>query len=74
MYSNNYCNTIKEEENMSRRNKKESNARVGNVTVGRKPKKRETIHIGEKVVIQNNGKIDSQTIVSLGTFNGDLYL
>lgn len=39
----------------------------------RKPKKGETIRIGEKVTVQNNGKVGSQTIISLDTFNGDLF-
>lgn len=44
------------------------------IIVGRKPKKGETIRIGKKIGIQNNGNVDSQTIVNLGTVNGDLYL
>lgn len=42
--------------------------------VDRKPQKGETIRIGEKVAIQNNGDVGSQTIVNLDTVNGDLYL
>lgn len=44
------------------------------IIVRRKPKKGETICIGENVSVQNNGNIGSQTIVNLGTVNGDLYL
>lgn len=43
------------------------------MVVRRKPKKGETIHTGENVVIQNNG-IGSQTIVNLDTVSGDWYL
>ena len=44
------------------------------VIVGREHQKGETIRIGEKIGIQNNGDVGSQTIVNLGTVNGDLYL
>ena len=37
------------------------------VNVRRKPKKGETINVGGKVFIQNNGNIGSQTIVNLRT-------
>lgn len=44
------------------------------IVVRRKPKKGETICIGGSVNVQNNGNVGSQTIVNLGTVNGDLYL
>ena len=44
------------------------------IVVRRKPKKGETIRIGKNVSVQNNGNIGSQTIINLGTVNGDLYL
>lgn len=45
-----------------------------NMVVRRKHKKGEIMHIGENVVIKNNGNVGSQTIVNLDTVSGDLYL
>lgn len=57
------------------RNKKANGTTVINaVSVRRKPKKGETMNVGGKVFIQNNGNIGSQTIVNLRTVDGDLYL
>lgn len=44
------------------------------MVVRRKHQKGEIMHIGENVVIQNNGNVGSQTIVNLDTVSGDLYL